>query len=178
MVSIRYNRPASLTLKFVGGSGRIDLNPGVTIGVNAADWQHAQRHPIVRIMLETGELEPLISTPSVSELSVDESEHKASYNVADDAKSGQPMPVAPSKTSQPEEPPKKTTVAAPSIAPALQLLNSDPEDMKALPTIGIVSAKQIARTRPANGYLSLEQAMELNSEIGRIDWDEVEQWKP
>lgn len=179
MVAIRYNRPASLTLKFVGGTGRIDLNPGVTIGVSASDWEHAKRHPIVKLLMASGELEPLLEAPAVSDLQVKEGEHSATYSVTEDAKTGQPMPVMASKTSVPdEEPPAHVAVSPPAIAPALALLNGEVNKMTDLPTIGLKSATIIFGNRPEHGYVSVNQAIAKNAELNRIDWDAVKDWQP
>lgn len=54
------------------------------------------------------------------------------------------------------------------------------KDLEPLPTIGAGAAKRILSNRPTSGYHSLEQVIELNSELSRqpyrVDWDQVRGW--
>lgn len=101
MVAIRHNKATTLDINYVnehGGIATISLMPGVTIGVDDAAWEQAKNHPIVKILLEEGTIEPLTHDPVITkELDVHEEGHDAAYEVVEDKESGQPMPVTPAK---------------------------------------------------------------------------------
>lgn len=88
---------------------------------------------------------------------------------------------------QPES--KSATVAdlpeidQPELPPALQLINlaTSAKDLERLPTIGKGASILVFKRRPAEGYDSLEQILELSPELGKrpfaINWEQIRNWE-
>lgn len=96
MVSVKYNKPSSLTISYIGGvKGSLTLN-GLTLGIDGNEWLAAKRHPIVQALLSNGDLQELVAeTTSTAQLTVkdDDYNYAGKHEVVDDAQSGQPIPV-------------------------------------------------------------------------------------
>ena len=89
MVAIRHNEPSALTVNYVNPDGAIatiTLGPGINLGVDERQWEAIAAHPVVKALLESGTLEPLVRDPQAQgEL--------AGFEVVEDKASGQPMPI-------------------------------------------------------------------------------------
>jgi DNA uptake protein ComE-like DNA-binding protein len=81
-------------------------------------------------------------------------------------------------TTPPQEGLALVPETEPSVQPiALLEINtaSDPEDLVALPSVGIVRATSILENRPPNGYSSLAEAAALNPH--GPDWEAIANWE-
>ena len=175
MVAVRYNRPSTLTLNYIGGKhDRIDLNPGINLNFPESELPALRQHQVWAAMLESGEVEILLSEPTA------EGELQG-FSVTEDKESGQPMPIQDASVDKPivqgqpqQEPPKtQVQVSAPETPPEalrVNLNSATQEQLEALPGIGRVTAKRIINSRP---YESLELAKEAST-LGDEIWAKVE----
>lgn len=156
MVAVRYNRPTTLTLNYIGGKhDRIDLNPGINLNFPESELPALRQHQVWVAMLEAGEVEILLSEPTA------EGELEG-FSVTEDKKSGQPMPIQNASVDKPivqgqsqQEPPKTQVQVSVPETPLVNLNSATQEQLEALPGIGKVTAKRIIDDRP---YESLELA--------------------
>lgn len=87
MASIRYNKRNSFTIPL--GNAELLLYPGVNVGVNDELWARSIENPVVKLMLETGEIEEMIRP-------VEAKSDIAGIPVVDNPKMGdEPVPVMP-----------------------------------------------------------------------------------
>ena len=106
MATIRNNQSGAITLIYAGGKrGRLDLTPGVNIGVPDEEMQFIKKHPTVRDFLEHGVLDILLDAPT-SNLELE------GFTVVDDKKTDEPLPILEAKLGtrpKTERKPKTTT---------------------------------------------------------------------
>lgn len=130
MPAIRYTQPNSFTIDYVSTGkaiARLTLIGGVNLGITAEQWKAIALHPIVKLMIENGTIEPLISTP-------DSEGDLAGFSVVEDQKTGQPMPlleavhgnVAPARNEAIAPPGEES----PSLSKGIANPSLDPEPAK------------------------------------------------
>lgn len=165
MVTLRYNKPSSLDVNYVGGKrGYMRILPGINLNVDDGEWQYMRHHPSIRMALDVGELDVLFVEPTTADKDGFE------LTLKDDSKTGQPMPAMdvdltgrPFKPElkKPEPPKVETPIVKPIVAPKAAW-KPDVDELSALSKIGKVSAQKILETMPESGFNSVEQFKELN----------------
>ena len=176
MVSVRYNRPSTFTIKYVGGKhSQIDLHPGINLNFPASELKALRSHPVWMAMLTTREIEILNYEPTSQG-------EKEGFEVVEDKKTGQPMPIQDTNVDEPivqgppqEQEPKPQVLVDGPIDGVVVLSSEIPRDrletdLIALPGIGKVTATRILDAMPFESLDQVKAASELNDAA----WEQVE----
>ncbi len=177
MTTVKNNRPAPLTMQYVGGQhGRIDLYPGLNFNFPESELPPLRNHAVWAALLESGEIEILTTEPS------SEGELEG-FEVVEDKRTGQPLPMMETSVDKPivQGNAQKAEPKPQVLVPDTQTISlSNVEDLEAtkqalvdLPKIGATTAQRILDGMPYSTMDEVKAASRLNNDAWELVKDSI-----